>query len=250
VTDAGTTIASAANLWQCTRQTGRCSAQCDVVDWSCAGKVVIPPPSRKPLDFYLQILNLSLQPSFSGLDVRECARGDTLVDTPCQAPRERGSTRSNGIARLPIDLGYGDKPDVYFDVQDTQTPPRIAETIVFPLLLTHSESLPALTVPPAVITNPALGAIFVFVTNCIFGGGATVAVTPAGSSKVGYVRNNQVDPNATCTDGSSLAFITDVPPGWDTVEVTRCDTHEHVGSARVLVRAGALTQVSTGPFDD
>lgn len=129
--NAGSAVSAGLDVWQCV--TSWCASSCQGEDWSCIGRAEVPSPSQGPrvADLVVQVFGSPAAP-LSGMDVRECLK----ADSDCSLPLWRGSTDPEGHVSIPIletsASSAGTSPaDVYFDVADVQSPPRVVETLVY-----------------------------------------------------------------------------------------------------------------------
>jgi hypothetical protein len=234
-------------------------------DWSCLGKVTLPPPAASTLSVNLTIEDYRSL-GLANADVRACP---DPTDATCAAGTTAKKTDANGKVTIDVPAGTAGFAG-YFEAVDP-TDVTSLHFVPDPFVKTpinhgrgtyRAADLKILTDSIGVTIDATRGHILVQVQDCLskalpqndlamspVAGGVTLTLDPMPAGVVlAYVTKSVVSKTATETyDGSGAAGFINVPPGIYTVTGKRAKTGERVGSLKVHARAGAHSMLILAP---
>ena len=227
-----------------------------------------PDPSRQ-VELSLRFLDYSEGKAPKGGMARLCGASDP----PCKNPRipneepadageEAGSgwvyLNDAGAVTAQVELGF----EGFYQFQGPGYPPNYRSTsppLWRPvnkhdqvLLLTDEINYFADTAlgKPGSYDSSNYGLVLIFVRDCNMKTLAGVTFSTSAESdalRLFYIINSSPSLTDTKTDPLGRAGFVNVPPGIHTFYAKWADTGKHLGSARLLVRAGAVTTIALEP---
>lgn len=241
-----------------------------LADWSCLGKVTVPPPTVATAAVDVGLSDPYSNAPVKGANVKGCAR----TDRECASPFETATSGESGVAFLKqVPLGTAGF-DGFFDVQVGSEIPNInfdGTTVVRKAAYARQywgdAQLATLFSSAVVKRDPALGTIGIQAHDCkdvpngVPCGGTEGcssyypgAVTFTIDVKDPRVVQGYIDSTGTL---SQKAVVTsaligtggflNVPPGPVTVTARVAATGQVVGTYSIFTRAGAISLLIAGP---
>jgi hypothetical protein len=225
--------------------------------WGCIGRVTWPLAKTPQQSVTITLTNSADGSPYSGVSITACDRSDHT----CVPGLATGTTDAQGKVTLALPTvtgGFGFNG--YFDLKPpsggypyllfTAAPLSESNALVNTTLLTATQ-FQNLASAAGVTVKADLGNLVVGAADCVLGPATGVVVSATGTgpdTKLVYYGNGSVDPAATMTSVTGLAFLFNVPAGPAiTVEATPAKVGRVTSREVVFTRAGTLSAVGAPP---
>jgi hypothetical protein len=224
-------------------------------NWSCVGRVELPPAATTTLTIHLTLTDGGTQQlSGPGILAKVCG----ATDETCVSPVATGITGPDGTVDLvqTVDAGAVLVTEGYIELSGGSGGGILPEVFFWSYpLVGPVANLFATTITPTgaddiyrgvgLTRDPALAGVFVVGYDCrqITASGLTYTLSTPGDFPAYYADGAVFASGLLSTDSSGGAVFLDVPPGNATVTATIAGSTTSIGHSSFFFRAGALTEV-------
>lgn len=245
------------SLDQCVKQ--GCAVECGIgAYWSCVGRVMWPPATRKTVTAIYSFQDASTNKGAAGLHVRACPRDD--VDCAAPIVPQTFTTDDTGTVTITVPATTAAGFDGYFEIVDPagkylpgllyEGAPLADDLALRPVKLLSKATIESLATFGQITLSPDRGFIGVGVFDCAASTAPQMTVasdTQDASTKVFYIRGTLIDPAAIDTDTTGGVAFINAPSGKTTLTATSELLRRAVIRSSVVVRKGAITLLQMTP---